>query len=64
MSISAEGAARNEKFMPWLNENPYMDRSIPWVERGLKAGATEEARKAYAEYCTEEKSRMEKGIKA
>jgi hypothetical protein len=61
--ITREASERNTKFRPWLNENPYMDRSIPWAERGLRADAPEEARKAYADYLKDKEEEQRTGRK-
>jgi hypothetical protein len=49
------------KFRPWLNERTH--RSIPYEELGLKDGAPEEAKAAYAKYLKEEERRHERGLK-
>lgn len=59
MSLSREAMEKYSLFIPWLNENPYHDRSIPWKDRGLKDGAPEEARSAYADFLAmEERCRL------
>ena len=62
MQPTKEAWEKWDKFLPWLNENPYRDRTIPWDKRGLKDGAPEEAKAAYVEFLDMVKRRQERGV--
>jgi hypothetical protein len=63
MQPTKEAWEKWDKFLPWLNKSTDPDKSLSWAEAGLKDGAPEEAKVAYADYLEMKKRRDERGLK-
>jgi hypothetical protein len=59
---TSEAFDKFDKFIPWLNKSTDPRKSLSWDVAGLKDGAPEEAKVAYADYLEMKKRRDERGV--